>query len=210
MSNDQEARRVVVPSKKPQPVTDETGRRKNAAARARRLAEQKAETMPVVEAVDGPKKVRVVDAPLKAPSPATGVIAVLRQPYMLKLLVRREIAKMYSASMLGLFWSYIQPAIRFATYYLIFGVILSAHKDVPNFAIHLFCGLVFTHFFAEVFGGSTRSIWTNRTLVQKMPIPREIFPVSHVIVGFYHIFPQVLLLVFFCLLSGFRDRKSVV
>lgn len=210
MSNDQQ-HRPVVPSKKPRPVTDESGRRKNAALRARRLADKKADAMPVVAASETPRQVRTVDAPLSAPAPTTGVLAVLRQPYMLRLLVRREIAKMYSASILGLFWSYIQPAIRFATYYLIFGVILNAHDDVANFAIHLFCGLVFTHFFGEVFGGSTRSIWSNRTLVQKMPIPREIFPISHVIVGFYHIFPQVLLLVFFCVLSGFSiDLTGVI
>ena len=86
---------------------------------------------------------------------------------------------MYSASILGLFWSYIQPAMRFGIYYVVFGIVLQAHRNVPNFAIHLFCGIVFTHFFSEVFNGGTRSIWANKSMVQKSRMPREIFPVSH-------------------------------
>ena len=202
---------VEAPVKKQHPPTDERGRRRNAAARARALAAKQSDATPVPELIDGPVAVREVEAPLRSPTPPKGIIGVIKQPYLLRLLVRREIAKMYSASILGLFWSYVQPAIRFSVYYLVFGVVLSAHKNVPNFAIHLFCGIVFTHFFAEVFGGGTRSIWANKQLVQKMAMPREIFPVSFVIVGFYHIFPQVLLLIVVCVLSGFSvDAAGVL
>jgi ABC-2 type transport system permease protein len=179
------------------------GRRERAARRARQLAKKKADAMPVVEASGGPPRERVVDAELVAPAPDGGLLGVLQQPYLLRLLVRREIAKMYSASLLGLLWSYIQPAIRFGVYYLIFGVLLNAHKTVPNFAIHLFCGVVFVHYFSETFGGGTRSIWQNRTLVKKMRMPREIFPVSQMVVGLYHTIPQIALLLILCMVSGF-------
>ncbi|MEI2819332.1 MAG: hypothetical protein V9E81_03610 [Marmoricola sp.] len=97
-------------------------------------------------------------------------------PYLIKLLVRRELAKRYSASVLGLLWSYIQPAIRFGVYYVVFGYLLKMHKDVPDFAIHLFCGIVFVHYFSETFGGGTRSIWVNRSMINKLAMPREVFP----------------------------------
>jgi ABC-2 type transport system permease protein len=187
------------------------GRREKAAKKARQLAAKKADAMPAVAAVDGPRRERVVDAELVSPSPDGGLVGVIQQPYLLRLLVRREIAKMYSASLLGLLWSYIQPAIRFGVYYLIFGVLLGVHKSVPNFAIHLFCGIVFVHYFSETFQGGTRSIWQNRTLVKKMRMPREIFPVSQMVVGLYHTFPQILLLMIFCLFSGFStDLTGVV
>ncbi len=184
-------------------LQDKDGRRLDAAARARRLAKQQADAMPAVGPVQGPRLQRVVDAELTSPAAAGGIIGVLRQPYLLKLLVGREIAQMYSASLLGLLWSYVQPAIRFSVYYLIFGVLLNAHKSVPNFAIHLFCGIVFVSYFSEAFGGGTRSIWSNRALVKKMSMPREIFPVSQMVVAGIHTFPQIVLLGFFCALSGF-------
>ncbi|MGI9155970.1 MAG: ABC transporter permease [Marmoricola sp.] len=184
-------------------LQDKDGRRIDAATRARRLAEKKADAMPAVGPVEGPRLQRVVEAELASPAPQGGLLGVLQQPYLLKLLVRREIASMYSASLLGLLWSYVQPAIRFGVYYLIFGVLLNAHQDVPNFAIHLFCGIVFVHYFSEAFSGGTRSIWSNRALVKKMSMPREIFPVAQMVVAAIHTFPQVVLLAIFCGLAGF-------
>lgn len=184
------------------PIVDEKGRRKNAAARARRLAENKADSMPAVAPLDGPKAERVVAGELISPSPRGGVVEVFQQRYLLGLIVRRELAQMYAASLLGLAWSYIQPAIRFAVYYLVFAFILGAHLDTPYFALHLFTGMVFVHYFAETWGGGTRSIWANRALVLKMRMPREIFPVASMVVAMYHTFPQVLVLIVCCLISG--------
>ena len=82
------------------------------------------------------------------------------------------------------------------------GTIFGLHKDVPNFAIHLFAGLVIVHFFTETFGAGTRSVVRNRTIVQKMAMPREMFPVATMLTSLYHVFPQVLILVVAGLLSG--------
>ena len=74
---------------------------------------------------------------------------------------------MYAASALGLAWSYIQPAMRFGVYYLVMGLILNLHKGAPYFAMHLFTGMVVVHYFGETWNGGTRSIWANKSLVQK-------------------------------------------
>lgn len=185
-------------------VVDEKGRKRNAARKARRLAEKQAASMPVVEPLDGPRMERVVDAKMVAPAPRGGIVEVMQQPYLLRLIVGRELASMYAASLLGLLWSYIQPAMRFTVYYIVMGVILKLHQGVPYFAIHLFCGIVFMHYFTETWNGGTRSIWVNRTLVLKMRLPREIFPVASMVVASYHTFPQIILLMFCCLVCGWH------
>jgi ABC-2 type transport system permease protein len=184
-----------------EPVDDET-KRKRAAARARRMLQNKADSMPVVEAAGGPKQIRVVDADLVAPAPRGGLIEVFQQPYLLKLIVSRQLAQMYAASLLGLAWSYVQPAMRFGIYYVVMGFILNLHEGVPYFAIHLFTGIVVVHYFGETWNGGTRSIWQNKGLVQKMRMPRELFPVASMLVAVYHTLPQVLVLVLFCLVAG--------
>ncbi|MDQ6642339.1 MAG: ABC transporter permease [Actinomycetota bacterium] len=190
---------------------ERVGRRASAAQRARALAQKQADAMPAVAPYDGPRRERVVTGELKSPAPTGGLLGVIQQPYLLKLLVRREIARMYAASVLGLLWSYIQPAIRFSVYYFVFGILLSVHKSVPNFAIHLFCGIVFVHYFSETFSGGTRSIWQNSGLVKKMSMPREIFPVAQMFVGLYHTLPQVLLLMVLCVSSGFSgDATGII
>jgi ABC-2 type transport system permease protein len=183
--------------------TDESGRRRNAARKARRLLDKKADSMPVVE-LDGPRLERVVDAELVSPAPRGGLLEVFQQRYLLKLIVSRQLAQMYAASLLGLLWSYIQPALRFVVYFFVFGVVLKTHGGTPNFALHLFTGMVFVHYFTETWSGGTRSIWMNRVLVMKMRVPREIFPVATMLVAAYHTLPQVLILGIACALLGWH------
>ena len=115
-----------------------------------------------------------------------------QQPYLLRLIVSRQLAQMYAASLLGLLWSYVQPALRFAVYYVVMGFVLQLHEGTPYFAIHLFTGIVVVHYFGETWSGGTRSIWQNKALVKKMRMPREIFPVASMLVAAYHTLPQVL------------------
>lgn len=182
---------------------DEKGRRRNAAERARRLAERKADSMPVVAAYDGPQEERIVDAELADPAPRGGIAEVLQQTYLLRLIVVRQLAQMYAASLLGLLWSYIQPGLRFVVYFFVFGVVLP-HEGTPNFALHLFAGMVFVHYFTETWSGGTRSITQNRNLVMKMRVPREIFPVASMLVAAYHTGPQILILVAACAVVGWH------
>lgn len=145
---------------------------------------------------------RVVDAPLASPAATNGLFEVFRRRYLLKLLVRREISARYQGSVLGLFWSYIQPAFRLAMYYFVIAMVLD--RGVENFGIHIFTGLVIVHFFTESFGAGTRSIVRNKALVQKMALPREMFPVASMLVSAYHVIPGMVLLSIFCVATGWR------
>ena len=183
---------------------DEKGRRRNAARKARRMLEKKADSMPVVE-LEGPRQERVVDAELIDPAPQGGVREVFNQHYLLRLIVGRQLAQMYAASLLGLLWSYIQPGLRFVVYFFVFGVVLKgAHSNMSNFALHLFAGMVFVHYFTETWSGGTRSIWQNRNLVMKMRVPREIFPIASMMVAAYHTGPQILILAISCAVVGWH------
>lgn len=156
------------------------------------------------------RTVRRVDAELQDPAPRGGLLEVFQQGYLLRLIVARQLAQQYSASLLGLMWSYVQPAMRFGVYYLVMGLILHMHRGVPNFAIYLFTGMVVVHYFGETWNGGTRSIWQNKALVKKNRIPREIFPVSMMLVAAYHTLPQVLVLVVLCLVLGWHLTMSAV
>ncbi|MCX6400455.1 MAG: ABC transporter permease [Propionibacteriales bacterium] len=142
------------------------------------------------------------ELPLRPPSADNGLLAVFQRRYLLRLLVRREISARYQGSFLGLLWSYINPLTQFFIYWFVIGVLFQLHKDVPNFPIHLFAGLILVHFFVETFGAGTRSIMRNKALVVKMAMPREMFPVATMLVSLYHVGPQVVILMAACLLNG--------
>jgi ABC-2 type transport system permease protein len=152
--------------------------------------------------VDTQPPLRTVDAPLASPAATAGLLEVFRRRYLLRLLVRREISARYQGSILGLLWSYINPLSQFFIYYVVMGVLFGLHKDVENFAIHMFCGIIIVHFFNETFNAGTRSIVRNKALVQKMALPREMFPVASMLVSGYHVVPQLVIMVIVCALLG--------
>jgi ABC-2 type transport system permease protein len=137
----------------------------------------------------------LADLPLVPPFGSGGLHDVFRRRYLLKLLVQKEIQARYSGSLLGLLWSYVLPLVRFTMYFFVLGIIMKLHKNVPNFAIHIFCGLVFVNFFTETFSSGTRSVVRNKAIVKKMAMPREMFPVASMIVSAVHASPQAVILI---------------
>nr|WP_297413965.1 ABC transporter permease [uncultured Nocardioides sp.] len=141
-------------------------------------------------------------AGMRSPAPQGGLVDVFRHRYILKLLVRREIQARYQGSVLGLLWSYVQPATRFVMYYFVIGLVMGLDRGVEYFGIHMFAGMVFVHYFTETFTAGTRSIMRNSSIVKKMAMPREMFPVASMLVSAYHIIPQLIILVSVCMLVG--------
>ncbi len=139
--------------------------------------------------------------PMVDPAAKGGLVGVLRRRYLLRLMVKRELRARYIGSKMGLAWSYINPFTRFLTFYFVFGIILG-RGQVPHFAIHLFAGMVVVNLFTESFNSGTRSIMQNKSIVQKMPLPREIFPIASMLVSLYHTGPQLVILVGACLVTG--------
>lgn len=158
-----------------------------------------------------PRQVREVDAELVAPSSTTGLLEVFRRRYLLKLLVDRELAARYEGSALGFVWSYINPLSQFFIYWFIMGKVMSGHKEVPNYAIHVFAALIVVHFFTETFSAGTRSIVRNKALMTKMALPREMFPVAAMLVSLVHVGPQIVIMTIICTITGWHpDAMTLV
>lgn len=123
----------------------------------------------------------------------SGLLEVFRQRYLLRLLVNSTVQARYQGTFLGWFWSYLQPLVRFLMFYFVFQVLIGRGGSMENFAIHLVCGMVVVHFFTETFNGGTKSLVSNRGLIVKLPVPRELFPVATMLVAFWHTVPMVVI-----------------
>jgi ABC-2 type transport system permease protein len=155
----------------------------------------------------GSDPARRVDAPLTEPWANTGLVEVFRRRYLLKLLVRREVAARYQGSFLGMLWSYINPLTQFLMFYVVIGVILGL-RGIENFGVHMFAGLVVVVFFSETFNAGTRSIRRNKALVSKMAVPREMFPVASMLVSGFHLGPSLVILTTACLFLGWTPDAA--
>ncbi|MDQ3628409.1 MAG: ABC transporter permease [Actinomycetota bacterium] len=139
--------------------------------------------------------------PLRPPNDVTGLFGVFRRRYLLGLLVRKELRVRYQGSLLGLAWSYVKPLIRFLTYVVVIGYVIGL-KDLEKYPYHVFCAMMVVTLFSETLVAGTRSVVKNKSLVNKMNVPREMFPVASMLVTIYHMGPQYLILFIACLLAG--------
>ncbi|PZR54340.1 ABC transporter permease [Xylanimonas oleitrophica] len=146
--------------------------------------------------------------PLTTPGQGRGLLDVLDRRYLLRLIVRKELRVRYRGSVLGMAWTYVKPAIQFGVYFLALGVFLGQREAVPDYAVYLFSGIIVMNFFGEGFGNATRSILWNAPLVNKIYLPRELFPVASLWVSAVHFFPQFLVLLVAAVVAGWRPTPA--
>jgi ABC-2 type transport system permease protein len=136
----------------------------------------------------------LADVPLASPAPRGGIRGVLEHRYLLHLLVRREVTARYTASFLGMLWSYITPLTQFFMYTFIFMLLMGRGRNIENFPIHVFAALMVVLLFTETVQAGTRSLVRNSSLLQKSAMPREMFPVASLLVSVRRLWPEFVIL----------------
>ena len=142
------------------------------------------------------------DPDYETPGKSKGLLDVFRERYLLSLLLKKGITTRYYGSVLGWVWSYVRPAAQFLMYYVVIGMLLGAHKDMQLFPVYLFCGIITVNLFSEALRSSTNAITTNASLVKKLYLPRELFPVAAVGSALVHFLPQAAILLGVSMLLG--------
>ncbi|GLJ78436.1 ABC transporter permease [Microbacterium imperiale] len=140
--------------------------------------------------------------PLLPPGRGFGLADVFRRRYLLSLIVRKEVQIRYRGSALGWVWSYVKPLVQFAVFYLAIGVFLGMNARVEYFPLYLLSGITIVTFFNEAFTNGTRSLVDNAALIKKIYLPREMFPVSSMLIAAVNILPQIAVLVVIALVFG--------
>lgn len=149
------------------------------------------------------------DPDLVVPGRGRGLADVVQRRFLLGLLVRKELRVRYRASLLGLGWSYVKPAVQFGVYFWVLGLVLR-QSSMGDYAVYLFGGLVVVTTFGEAVGNATRSVVGNADLVKKIFLPRELFPVASVAVAGVHLLPQLVVLLAGALAAGWRPDATAV
>ena len=141
--------------------------------------------------------------PMVNPGRVGGLLDVFRRRYLLKLLVRKELRVRYQGSVVGFAWSYVKPAVRFLMYYFIIELILG-ERSLENRPLHIFAGMIMVTFITNALSAGTKSVVKNKSLVRKISLPREMFPVASIMVSVYHLVPMYVIMFLGCLLTGWH------
>lgn len=98
----------------------------------------------------------------------------------LYFLTQKNLTAKYKRSVLGFFWSLLNPLLLMLVYTLVFSNILI--RQVEDFPIFLFIGITAWRAFQSSIMTSSNSIVGNGNLVKKIYFPRMILPISMVLV----------------------------
>lgn len=138
------------------------------------------------------------------PGRSKGILEAGRKRYLTSLLVHKELRVRYRGSVLGMLWSYAKPATQFLVFYLAVGVFMGMNRNIENYIIYMFSGVILINYFSEAFANSTRAVVANTALVKKIYLPRELFPISSIWVALIHFGPQVLILLIGSVVVGWH------
>jgi lipopolysaccharide transport system permease protein len=110
---------------------------------------------------------------------------LLRYRGLIQSLVARELKARYRGSVLGFFWSFINPLLLLLIYSFVFSVVLpgSRSTELEPYALFMFCGIL-----PWISGGN---------LIKKVLFPAEILPIVTVLANMVHFFLGLPILVVF-------------
>jgi ABC-type polysaccharide/polyol phosphate export permease len=97
-------------------------------------------------------------------------------------LVRRDLLIRYKQSVMGVGWAVFMPLVNTAVFSVIFTRIAQIDVGMP-YPLFAYCGLLMWNLSASAWRFSVTSMTANVNLVTKVYFPREVFPLSAVIVA---------------------------
>jgi len=118
---------------------------------------------------------------------------------LIQSLVARELKARYRGSVLGFFWSFINPLLLLMVYTFVFTVVLPGgwEEELGPRALFLFCGLLPWTWFSSSLVESSNVLISGGNLIKKVMFPAEILPIVSVLANLVHFLLGLIILVIF-------------
>lgn len=98
--------------------------------------------------------------------------------FLLSQLVSRDFKVKYKRSVLGIVWSLLYPILNMAVLALVFSKMFKFSTPGVNYLVYVLSGLVMFNYFSEASNLAMSSVVANFPLINKIYIPKYIFPLS--------------------------------
>lgn len=135
--------------------------------------------------------------------------------FLMEQLISRDFKIKYKRSVLGVFWSFLNPLLMMTVQYVVFSKLLGVRDaGVQHYAIYLLCGIVIFNGFNDCCNQAMRAIINNASLITKVYVPKYIYPVTKVLSASINMVlsmvPLLLVTIFYGLFNGLYIRWSIL
>lgn len=138
---------------------------------------------------------------------AIAVNAIERYKFLISQLVIRDFKIKYKRSVLGVFWSFLNPLLTMVVQYIVFSTMF--RSEINNYAVYLLVGIVCYSFFNEVTTMSLQSISGNANLIKKVYMPKYILPLARTLSSSVNLLISVIPLLLISIITGVVFHKSI-
>src|SRR5207247_8410742 len=128
---------------------------------------------------------------------------LIRYRGLIQSLVVRDLKARYRGSVLGFFWSFINPLLLLLIYSFVFTVVLpGTHpKEIEPYALFMFCGILPWTWFSSSLLESANVLIAGGNLIKKVLFPAEVLPIVTVLANMVHFLLGLPILAAFLLYS---------
>ena len=135
---------------------------------------------------------------------------IKKYSFLMKQLIIRDFKVKYKRSVLGVLWSILYPVLMMAVMALVFSQMFKFNVPGVNFLVYLMTGLVMFNYFSEATNNAMTSVVYNFALINKVYIPKYIFPISKVLFVGINFLLTLIPLLFIILFTGSGDTKCYI
>ncbi len=118
----------------------------------------------------------------------------------------------FYGSALGYLWQLVRPLLLFLVLYVFFTQIAHVGSGIgPSYQYYgaqLLASIVLFTFFSESTIGAVRSVVDNEVLVRKIQFPRMVIPLSVVLLAFFNLCLNLVVVTIFALAAGVRPMLT--
>lgn len=103
---------------------------------------------------------------------------LIKYKFLLTELIKRDFKVKYKRSVLGVLWSILYPLLMMSVMALIFTNMFKFGMAGVNYLVYLMTGLLIFNYFTEATNNCLTAITGNFNLINKVYIPKYIFPLA--------------------------------
>lgn len=134
----------------------------------------------------------------------------MKYRYLLGELVRKNVKLQYRNSVLGMFWTFLQPLMTMIVLSIVFSNLFGRDSaEVVNYPVYLLSGRLLHDFFTQSTKRGMRAIRTNASIIKKVYVPKYIYPLSQVLSTFVTFLISLIVLVVVILFFNLINKNPI-